>query len=187
MKTTCLFLILFASLACSAQDVLITKDADTIECRIVNITEDLIYFKVQERDNQSKVPISALHKYLFRYQWETVGALNPSVFEKKQVSLQKEFTGNVRTAGFHIEKAAKYQMATPLLTLGSVAFSVGGGLQLTSSTGANRALVVTGCLLGAAAITTQIISAHHLRKAGVEFQFVPIQEPLNNDVNSIRK
>jgi hypothetical protein len=169
---------LMLSVKLFAQDVLITKDADTVNCKITGITDELIMFRVPESDKESKVPVSALHKYLFRMEWQTVGALNPSAFDKKKIDVQKAFVGNVRTAGFHIQRAAQYQLATPLLSLGSIGFIVGGGLQLTDKVPVNRALIATGCILGAAAIATQIISARHLKKAGMEFQFVPIKEPI---------
>ncbi len=177
IATAAIAALMFIGVQCFGQDQLITKDADTIDCKITSITDDLIYFEVEDSDKSSKVPTEVLHKYLYRMEWETLGALNPKVFEQKNISVQKEFNGSVRTAGFHIERAGKYQMATPFLTLGSVAFTVGGGLQIANNKGANVALISTGCVLGAFAITSQILSARHLRKAGVEFQFIPVNEP----------
>lgn len=158
-----------------AQDMLITKDADTVECKITGITDDFIMFQVYDSEKTSKVPVDALHKYLFRMEWETVGALNQNAFEKKKISVEKEFVGNVRTAGFRIQRAARYQMLTPIFGLAGIGFSIGGGLQLSNNQVGNRAMIATGIIFGAASITSQILSAMELRKAGVEFEFVPIK------------
>lgn len=83
-----------------------------------------------------------------------------------------------QTGGFHIQQAAKWQMATPILCLGGVGFAIGGALELTSNNMLNRALVSTGCVLVSAAITSQIISAVHLKKAGKKFEFIELRAPL---------
>ena len=162
----------------NAQDVLITKDSDTVECKIVSITDDLIYFEIKESDKTTKVPIEVLHKYLFKMEWREIGPLNSKTFEKNNVVFRKSFKGSVRKAGFHLERAGKYQIATPILSIGGVAFTIVGALGISDSTPENKAFIGAGVTILAAAVTSQILSAHHLYKAGLEFRFLPINEPI---------
>ena len=176
-------LLILATFRAEAQDVIITKKADTIDCKIENIETELLFFKMPGSDKVSQVPISVLHKYLYKLEWETVGELNADAMENKRTvnyaqkpTIKKVLKGNIQTAGFHIETAAKWQMATPILSLGGIGFIIGGGLGVSNNNSVNRGLLAAGSVVLSAAIVSQIIAAYHLRKAGLEFRFVGINE-----------
>lgn len=174
--TAIVAVLMFVVSTCCGQDVLITKDADTIECRITSIGDELIHFQVDERDKPSKVPVEFLHKYLFRMEWEYVGELNqPNVKVSKPIT-EKQFVGNVRKAGFHLERAGAYQTMTPIFGMVGIGFGIGGGVLLAKNGDVGTGLIVASGVLGGAALISQFISGYHTRKAGNELRFVPVIE-----------
>jgi len=57
------------------QDMMITKQGDSIDCKISKIEEGLLFFTSAERNSETQVPIDFLHKYLEDDVWNYIGPL----------------------------------------------------------------------------------------------------------------
>jgi hypothetical protein len=64
----------------SAQDQIITRDADTLNCYIINIEPPFITFKINKSTENKRIPVSFVHKYKDKEDWFILNNLNPNLY-----------------------------------------------------------------------------------------------------------
>ena len=168
-------LICLFSISGFAQDLLITKDADTLFCEILSVDSDFLHFKVESRDKSSQVPITALYKYRQGDYWTYVGELNPTVYESKiDLTVQKE--GTIKQSGFYLRKGGNQLMIGGILTLSGFSIAGIGGAVATRSPNAGLALIGVGGAASLAGLIYMVSAGMNISKAGNELEFIPVKQ-----------
>jgi hypothetical protein len=167
--------LVFIQLISHGQDLLITKDADTIQCTILNVENELLFFKVESRDKSSQVPLSALHKYRKDGEWEFLSQLNPKVYESK-LDLTAHKDGTIKQGGFYLKKGGKQLVTGGVLSLTGIAFSGVGGAVLTKNQTAGYALIGIGGTAGLMGLIYLVSAGSNIKKAGDELEFIPVKQ-----------
>ncbi|MDP6907866.1 MAG: hypothetical protein QF371_00095 [Flavobacteriales bacterium] len=157
-----------------AQDLLITKDADTLKCKIERFDNRLLHVSVKGKERLSQVPLSYLSKYRFNGEWVYLNQLNSEVFNEKLNAKQRKDVSTSQ-AGFYIRSAGNNLIAGGALTLGGFGITAIGAGVLPIENEIGYTLLGIGGTMGLVGIVYSISAGVKLKKAGKEMQFIPVE------------